>query len=381
MKNTKKLLLKESTLLVDLAFIFFILCGVSTIFVIYTPKEVLVRIIEWNRDLEWSQNWWGLYTVYLIEAFLISFFWDLILYRFFFVTNFFYRELTNRLIKKRWLIVKLIRIKYGFDKIYYYLRPGMIKSSSTSDKELIDEITAPKVYEWIKFLFFVVISFHSLLAGILTFLTYEGSPIGKVISYSKDKWGEGLHFLLDNLTKLSAVVVFVLLIFLWYFVSKYGVTRRAIAQANKKKLEDVIQLFRKLDEPISKVILKGSENIQYAFNCYDLIQEFWVFNKYPNVFIKSHRNYLITEWEREGSNYFLFNDIAEIDDVIKGLEILNSPENKKFTYWFSRYRFELVRFINMTSIRVDKLGTYDRLLFTKKGFSSITEKKTFKICC
>ncbi|MGC5776664.1 hypothetical protein J4O75_30650 [Paenibacillus pabuli] len=234
---------------------------------------------------------------------------------------------------------------------------------------------APILSDWIKFLFFLSVSINSILATILTFLTYDESLINNIIDYSSEKWADGLQFLWDNFTKLSAVVVFVLLIFLWYFVSRFGVRKRAIAQANKKKLEDVIQLFRKLDEPISNVILKGSENIQYAINCYESILEFWMFNKYPGAFNQGSRNYLETIWKREGSDYFLFKDITELNDLLKDLEPLSAPENKNSAQWFSRHKFELVQFTNITTNQISNLEKYERLLFTKKGFSEMTEKK------
>lgn len=367
-------LLREKTVLIDLVFIFLTLCIFLTIFILYSPKELITLIIEWNLGRDWSRYWWGLYLTYLVEIFFIVLFWDLLMYRLFYVVHFLYSELTHCLITKRWMIVKIVRLKYGFDKLYYYIRPGIIRSSSQSRSGLIDEIMAPLLSDWIKFLFFLSVSVNSILAAILTFLTYDESLINNITEYSSKKWADGLQFLWDNFTKLSTVVVFVLLIFLWYFVSSFGVRKRAIAQANKKKLEDVIQLFRKLDVPISDVILKGSENIQYAINCYESILEFWMFNNYPGAFIQGNRNYLETTWKREGSD-FLFKDITELNDLLKDLEPLSAPENKNSAQWFSRHKFELVKFTNITTNQISNLEKYERLLFTKKGFNEMTEKK------
>lgn len=376
MKTALRAIVRNKSVYIDIGFILFVFCTICVIFTLHSTGEVITFIIEWNRGWKWSHSWWELYLIYFFEIFFLILLWDLILYRSFFVVQFIYRELTHCLIRKRWLLVKSVRVKYGFEKLYYYLRPGMIKRYNQKT-DLIDEIISPRLPERIKFTFIILGSFNSIFAAALTFLTYDKSQVENVKEIIKINWSDVLNFLWGNFSKLSTVVVLVLLIFLWYFVSRFGVIRRAIAQANKKKLEDVIQLFRKLDEPISNVIIKGSENIQYALNCYDLILEFWTFNKFPSGTIEGH--YLETDWEREGPDYFLFKDIPELINLLNELEQLSAPENKKSMQWFSSHKFELIKFINITSIRVSDIDEYYRLLFTKKGFSKMAERKRSKL--
>ncbi|WP_411344510.1 hypothetical protein ACE3MZ_23590 [Paenibacillus sp. WLX1005] len=249
-------------------FVFFVAITLLLGWIFYNPKGFLNLIIEWNHSFKWSNYWIGLYFIYLSEIFLIFLIFDLVMHQVLFVVRFFYSELTHLLVNKRWILVKLVRLKYGFDKFHYYVKPNILKYAGFEDKGLIKEITAARVIDILLSLFFSFLSFYSILAVVLTCLTYDISLIDGAINGISEKWILVSQFLWENFTKLSAIIVFILIIFLWYFVSGFGVRQRAIAQANKKNLEEVIQLFRKLDEPIIEIILSGSKNIEYAIKCY-----------------------------------------------------------------------------------------------------------------
>ncbi|UZD46035.1 hypothetical protein [Peribacillus frigoritolerans] len=333
--------------------------------VIHSPTEFVSMILEFNSNMHWSEKRVGLYAIYFIEIFMIATLWDFVILR---LSNFvysLYTELTERFIRKKWILIKLIRFYYGFQKIYYHLRLGIIQISIRSKPKLIDDLTAPIFTDWLKFFFNLFKSTYSILAALLTLLTFNYSIIYGGLESIKDQWDNLFFLLWSNSSKLSAVVVVVLLIFLLYFVSRYGVTRRAIAQANKKKLEDVIQLFRELEKPVLDIILKGSKNLEYALNCYDSIYESWTLKKY-----KTLENQKRTESLRSIDFDFLFDDITELNDLIKILEAINKSENRMFGIWYTNYKFELRRFINIT--RLNQLEYYERVLFTKKGFNKMS---------
>ncbi|GAB6256967.1 hypothetical protein PSKAS_24890 [Peribacillus sp. N1] len=315
--------------------------------------------------MHWSEKRVGLYAIYFIEIFMIATLWDFVILRLSNVVYSLYTELTERFIRKKWILIKLIRFYYGFQKIYYYLRLGIIQISIRSKPKLIDDLTAPIFTDWLKFFFNLFKSTYSILAALLTLLTFNYSIIYGGLESIKDQWDNLFFLLWSNSSKLSAVVVVVLLIFLLYFVSRYGVTRRAIAQANKKKLEDVIQLFRELEKPVLDIILKGSKNLEYALNCYESIYESWTLKKY-----KTLENQKRTESLRSIDFDFLFDDITELNDLIKKLEAINKSENRMFGIWYTNYKFELRRFINIT--RLNQLEYYERVLFTKKGFNKMS---------
>lgn len=75
---------------------------------------------------------------------------------------------------------------------------------------------------------------------------------------------------------LSPLTVFVLIVFIGYFNSFSGNMRRAIAQANRKKMEDIIREQRDLSEVIGEAIGLIASNLQYVINCQDLIADLWI---------------------------------------------------------------------------------------------------------
>ncbi|WP_411344509.1 hypothetical protein ACE3MZ_23585 [Paenibacillus sp. WLX1005] len=75
------------------------------------------------------------------------------------------------------------------------------------------------------------------------------------------------------------------------------------------------------------------------------------------------------------SSDFLFENIAELDELISNLEQLNKSENKKSMRWFLKYKFELLTFANITYIHERTLQNYDSILFTEKGFIEMTRNK------
>ena len=263
----------------------------------------------------------------------------------------------------------LKRFIYTLEKEPLELRLGM------NDYNLFQYLTAPTLTEWIKFFFLLFISRGSILAAILTSITLYYSYILVGIESIKHQWYK-LFFLLWNnvFPKLSAVVVLILIIFLWYFVSSYGVRRRVIAQANKKKLEDVIELFIKLEKPVLNIVFEGSKNLEYALNRYDSIYEFWTLKEF-NTLPKEYPKLFIIDFH---DDYFLFSDITALNDLIEILEEMNNSENKMFASWFANYRYELRKFRFITSILVIKLEDYERLLFTKKGFDKLSNVNQYQ---
>ncbi|WP_368298264.1 hypothetical protein [Cytobacillus firmus] len=373
----------EDTLIFNLVVICLFLFVLIWVFVIHSPIEIASIIKGFNSSLQWSKKLAGLYAIYLIELFIITLFWSLVLSSLNKVVNSIYTELTVRFIRKKRMLIKLIRFYYGFNKIYHYLRMGTIRTGNYwGDNNLFHYLTAPTLTERIKnfslfpFLFFK--SIGSILAAALTIFTLYYSYILVGIEKINQQWYNLFFSFWDNVfPKLSALVVFILIIFLWYFVSSYGVRRRAIAQANKKKLEDVVQLFRELEKPVLDIVVKGSENLEYALNCYDSIYEFWTlkkFNTLPTEYQKLFTSLRIDDHDDD----YLFSDITALNDLITILEVMNDSENRMFALWFANYRFELREFRSITSISVNKLEHYERLLFTKKGFDKMPNVKYYQ---
>ncbi|QNF30014.1 hypothetical protein [Metabacillus elymi] len=375
----------EDTLIFNLVVICLFLFVLIWLFVIHSPIEIASIIKGFNSSLQWSKKLVGLYAIYLIEFYIIILFWSLVLSSINKVVKTIYTELTVRFIRKKRILIKLIRFYYGFNKIYHYLEKGTFRTRYRyyrADYNLIHYLTAPTLTERIKsfslfpFLFFK--SIGSILAVALTIFTLYYSYILDGIETINHQWYNLFFSLWNNVfPKLSAFVVFILIIFLWYFVSSYGVTKRAIAQANKKQLEEVVKLFRELEKPVIDIVIEGSKNLEYALNCYDSIYEFWTlkkFNTLPTEYQKLFTSLGIGDYDDD----YLFSDITALNDLIKILKVMNNSENRMFALWFANYRFELIEFRSITSRSVNELEYYERLLFTKKGFDKMPDVKYYQ---
>lgn len=338
----------------------------------YSPLGVMQIIIDWNHTLEWATQWYGLLAIYWIEVIIIFFIWDLLWIRLNRLVNAIYNYLTHKYIKKKWLLLKLVRFKYGYSKLSYYMRLGLIyiASGGNDRPKLIDYIGRPTLIETMKAILSLLFSKVSILAGILTFLTFNDQLINTLQNTLINMWNENAFLIWDNFTKLSAIVVLILIIFLGYFVSRYGIIRRAVAQANRKKLEEVVLKHRELSHYIIDLISIGSRNIEYAIDCYDLIVECYAYKIQPNASIHAQRRWVTQRYKE--SKDFLFEDIPTLDAFIQGINEMKLAENSYIFRWFlkSKYEFTTLFILNSFKLKMDQMN---RLLFTKKGFEEMNK--------
>lgn len=369
MKKWVEFINNEKSLIMDVLFI--LICITASIYIlhIYTIKEVWNKVIEWNYNWEWS--WYGVFFIFWIEIILLAFIWDLFWFRLNYTFNFFYTELTQIAVKRKrlWLLVKLIRIQYSYNKLSYYMRIGWISYSINRRKGLIDFIARLTISDFVKSIFLRMFKFPTIFAILLVLVTNDTTKNTGIWILKQNDWIKINTLLWEHFTKLSALVILILILALWYFVSSKGVIRRSIAQANRKKLEDVIQLHRQLTYHIMALINTGSDNLEYAFRCRELILDHWIYKRYP---------YALEYYSLEGfvfrdSEYFMFEDIPEIREIVTELNNLLSEENQNISLWFSRYQYELIKVL--TRARNRNINYYEDYLFTKIGFSRLFELK------
>jgi hypothetical protein len=213
----------------------------------------------------------------------------------------------------------------------------------------------------------VILSKTLIVAGALTLITVQNINFSNIENNVPELWSSTKSFLWDNSSKLSAAVVVVLIVFLGYFISRRGIIRRSIAQANRKKLEEIIEIHRSLAQYTIQIILKGSRNIEYAIDCYDLIAEFWANKNHITHKPSTQRHSSLRRFKNIDD--FNFEDISELKYFIDEINKLKSAENKELSHWFSRYNFELIS-ISIIHLLGD-IDRMDQLLFTKKGVEEL----------
>lgn len=332
-----------------------------------SPLRIGQILIDWNHKWEWANQWYGLFAVFWIEILILIFIWDLLWIRLNELVNAIYNDLAHKCIKKKWFLLKFVRFKYGYNKLSYHMRSGLINYAlgGNDRPELIDYIGKPTLSEIMKAILSLLFSKVSILAGILTLLTFNDQLINTLQNTIINMWNENAFFIWNNFTKLSATVVLVLILFLGYFVSRRGIIRRAVAQANRKKLEEVVLKHRELSHYIIDLISTGSKNIEYAINCYDLIVECYAYKIQPNSSIPAQRRWVAQRYKE--SKDFLFEDIPALDAFILEINEMKLAENSYISRWFlkSKYEFTALFIFNSFKLELDRIN---RLLFTKKGF-------------
>ncbi|RNB59159.1 hypothetical protein EDM57_05225 [Brevibacillus gelatini] len=370
MKKKVRSLWKNKSLIIEWLFILTIIVGLFWLFKSCTLFKIGLSIDNWNHY--WIKSWYWLLAIYWIEIVLVAFVWDLLWYRLHIQVRTFYNKFSHLWIKKKWLLIRLIRFKYGFSKLHHHMRIAFYFGGSSKDRtKMLDYVVIPTPFDLFKIVFSFILGKASILAVILTLLTYNNSMLSTIQNTIINLWNQKVNFFWNNLTKLSALVVLVLIIFLWYFISRRGIVRRSVAQANRKKLEEVILLHRKLSHYAIEIILKGAENLEYAIDCYDMLVDYWTYKKFPNASKVGYSGHLWYKWSYLESEYFKFKDIDEIEQFTKEIENINSPDYKDIYRWFSKYKYELnVASVKLLFSSIDKL---DHLLFTKIGFEELVK--------
>lgn len=224
-KNNKTQFLSENKpLIIEWLFILAVLVGLTGAILYHTPEGFGRLINGWHHG--WTSKWYGFFAIYWIEIILLIFIWDLLWFRLSGLVQPIFDELSHLWIQRKWLLFKLIRFKYGFNKLRYRMRIAFYFGGAKSRPELIDYVGNPTLVELLKSVTSLIISKISILAGLLTVLTFDSSWLGLIQNEVIYLWNEGTSFLWDYFTKLSAVVVLVLLVFLGYFVRRQGIVRQ-----------------------------------------------------------------------------------------------------------------------------------------------------------
>ncbi|WP_410989794.1 hypothetical protein [Bacillus cereus] len=374
MKGWKEYIISNKSLFID---VFCIIVGVIGLFWLifnFTMNEIYQGVLDWNLSMELSRYWYVLFIVYLVEIILLMVIWDLFWFQLEKVFYHLYGEISNNAVEKKRvrLLVKLVRIKYGFYKIYYYVRIGWISYSSRQPKRIIDFIISATIFDLIRKIWSMIFKLPVVFASILTLVARYKIDIMQLVVFQRI-WDEKVSLLWEHFTKLSAFVVAVLLIFIWYFVSSKGVIRRSIAQANRKRIEGVIEMHRKFPSLIINVIKTGSENIEYIIKNRDLILDCWMVKRYPFFLEKGTDKKVIINKYSNKIDEFLVKEIPEINECVKEMEELFSSENQSVARYVATYKYDLLVFYSQIGLR--KAEHFEKIMFTKAGLERIVNPK------
>lgn len=340
--------------------------SISVIFIANTiiRIDVFYAIMKWNLEMS-HENSIELFFIYWLEIGIVLALWDLLMYEIYIHTSLILDEKaeywlqTNRV----GLTIWCVRLKYGLGKVMLFLRLGWWKSGSLNNNVIWNNITRPTIKNTFLGICVSMIKLPALVALFLTAISLEWFEVRDILDTLKAFWN--LEFDFWGLAKnLSPLITVILVVFIWYFISFKGIIRRTIAQANRKKMEDIIQQHRILTEVIGMSLYSIASNIEYVINCRELVADLWIYSKFPDY--KNEKCMLQRDLNLES---FCFKDIPELKNIVDVFGEFNSNGNSGISRTFASYKYEFLTL--MSKMNYFSLQKLNEKLFTKQGMESM----------
>ena len=331
----------------------------------YTPAGIWDYLTEWNLEMSQRRGIW-LFLIYWGEIFIILLFWDLLVQKASMEVRILLDGISERLLKAKKIRLAIlgIRLNYGICKLTFFLRPGWWRYGLSDEDELVwKSIRRPPIKDTILGICFSLIRLPSLMSLLLTAISLRWIELSNVLNELKrlgslDFW--------EHIKLLSPLTVFVLIVFIGYFICFRGNMRRSIAQANRKKMEDIIQKQRDLSEAIGDAIHLIASNLQYVINCQELVADLWIHSKFPHYVDEKQR-----WWRDLNIESYCFKDISELKIISQKFDELNSNGNWNAMRAFSSYKYEFLTLAARSgSLNSEKLN---KIFFTNEGMKKIVD--------
>ncbi|WP_333650491.1 hypothetical protein [Lacrimispora sp.] len=322
-------------------------------------------IVEFNLETTQENAVW-LFLTYWGEILIILVVWDWLTLKIYVEADYLLYRISADLLKKKRIRLSIlcIRLKYSIRKLMFILRLGWGRSGSGDNNKIVwNSIARPPIKDTILGICFSLIKLPALIAIFLTAISLKYFELNDIqnklkilSSFEFDFW--------EAIKLLSPLTVVVLMVFLGYFISFRGSIRRSIAQANRKKVEDIIQKQRELVEAIGCSFNSISSNLQYVINCQDLVADLWIHNRFPEYNNKQYS--LNRDWDIEN---YCFENILELERISQKFNELNSNGNWKAAMVFSAYKYEVLTLVAKSSwLDLKKLN---EAFFTKEGVETL----------
>lgn len=307
-----------------------------------------------------------LFLIYWVEITAILIFLDMLILFFSVEINCSAQKVAENFLKKGGIrsSILCIRLNYGIQKLMFFLKPKLIISNSSDNNNIVwNSITKRTTKDIILSIVFSLIKLPALFSMLLTFISLEYFDLNSIqeiwyrfSSSNFDFW--------EYAKLISPLITVILVIFIGYFTSFRGNVKRSISQANRKKMEVIIEEQRELVEAIGDSLYSIASNLQYVINCQDLVADIWIHGKYPN-----YKDEKCRLWNNFNDYINHFEDIAELKTISQKFAELNSNGNGDTFRVFSRYNYDLLSLV-ADSRRLD-IERLNREFFTKEGIKTL----------
>lgn len=333
----------------------------------YTLVGIWDHVAKWNLEISQGQVIW-LFLIYWSEIFIILLFWDLLVQKISVKVSLLLDRISERLLKAKKIRLAIlgIRLNYGIDKLMFFLRLGWWRPGLSDRDEIVwNSIRRPPIKNTILGICFYIIKFPALISLFLVAISLNWIELSNVSNELKSFGSLEFDFW-EYIKLLSPLTIFILIVFIGYFISFRGNMRRIIAQANRKKMEDIIQKQRDLSEAIGDSIDLITSNLQYVINCQELIADLWIHSK-----LSHHADERQRLWIGLNIESFCFKDIPELEIISKKFDELNSNGNKNAMRAFISYKYEFLTLATRSSfLNSEKLN---EIFFTNEGMKKLVD--------
>jgi hypothetical protein len=329
----------------------FILIGIAGGFWLMAGKHIslLWALIQsgqfwWQSKLEFY-DWLEIYMYYLLLFVLIRttwyFFWD----QFHELAKGLYQTTAIHLVRKNklGLLIRLIQWHILWYSRFYDLVIERSRSMSelSSVRLLYDSDslrrtlkTSPRVFIFIKSLLLGLLSIPSLCAMLfLIAIQIKGSPGAAwkaLLSWLTN--ADIKSILIDLLSNTpNAIVLLGVVFILFYLNSLRGIVRRAIANANKSKLGEAINIHRTLVPLINNGLSTAIENMEIIKWDANRIANIWLRLRYEDVNGIEQVLPQPSMYETLNEVYDRLQTIPEIEQIIR---TINQPDDM---FWMQRH--------------------------------------------
>lgn len=341
--------------------------SISVIFIanMLVRIDVFHVIMKWNLEIS-NGNLIELFFVYWLEIGIILALWDLLMHEIYIHISLILDETAEYLLQTNRvrLTIWCVRLKYGISKVMFFLRLGWWKSAFPDNDNIVwSNIIRPTIKNTFLSICVSMIKIPALVALFFTAINLEWFEISDILdalnafcNLEFDFWGFAKN--------LSPLITVILVVFIWDFISFKGIIRRTVAQANRKKMEDIIQQHRILTETIGMSLYSIASNIEYVINCKELVVDLWIHSKFPDY--KNEKCMLQRDLNLES---FCFKDIPELKSIVDIFGNFNSNGNSGVSRTFTSYKYEFLTI--MSKMSYFSLQRLNEKLFTKQGMESM----------
>lgn len=346
-------------------------------------------IVKYNISIV-GHNMILLMIFFVVELGLFMFTIDAIMFLIEYILNIINITLNKKLIYKKFVYASflMIRIYYFIDKIFFYVRPGIIIFSNYRyEKNTWNNVTRKSIEEKIINLFKFLTSCYFTIPIVSVLIVNGYLKINReiLLNILKEFISVNINFsnLLSYLPTITALITIIPVIFFFYFYSEKSEARKVISESEKKYYKKVVKINEDLSNILWRVIYDLSKNLDYVIKNQDLVIELLVKESICNYDEVSDERFCKLDSVDEYP-FAIIGDLQKVSELCielcesKYKESLNKLYRNKYEFIiFKTHFYTLKNYDYLNEIFYTKQGMY-LLLKNRSKYKIVKSKEEYK---